>query len=407
MEPFDPLRRDSIKRPAPAAPPAPASPVASPSVSRRPRLLAARVRSVCVKLKDRMVFFRQFATAVRAGVTVAAALNHLSQEASHPHLRDVARAAQRHVEAGGSLAAFMRERPDCFSRVEASLIAVGERSGSLDIVLDRMATELEEENTLGRRLAVATFLNKYIVLPMLLLVPNVPNIIKYGLEALAKAEKAGLRLSEREQQMLILREGFRGYGHDLVAQLIPLAIIVGVLYLAFHLLTRTNVGWRAWEKLQLLVPLFGALRRDRAISRYLSALGLMTRAGVSPATALETCAGISGNAALDEKFQAAASLAREQDISIAQALAHTGLLSGSTLSLIRTGEQSGETDAMLSRTAAYYESDLRNRLALLPKIVGFWGTMLCVFITLFILRAAYLLLYQNVYEGADKFMGVD
>jgi hypothetical protein len=109
----------------------------------------------------------------------------------------------------------MRTRPALFSEAEASLVAAGELGGALDTVLDQIATGLEEEHTLRQRLFLATFIGKYIVLPLLWLVWGSHNIMKYGLDGL---EKAGSGAFQSAQQKIILSTGLKGYFQDLLGQ---------------------------------------------------------------------------------------------------------------------------------------------------------------------------------------------
>lgn len=382
---------------APVTPPGGVAPTKPAVIATTPQT------SVRVPLKARMIFFRQWATCIKAGMSMAAALHHLAQVTSHPELREAARKAQICVEGGGKLSAWMKTRPHVFSGVEATFIYIGEVSGSLDTVIDRLATELENEHTLHRRLFLATFISKYILLPLLLLVPNTPNIMMYGLDELMKHD-AGL--SQGAQQTIILRAGLRGYFHDLLHELVPIVLTITISYVIFRLAMRTAMGRRMRDQLILRIPFTGALWRDLAISRYLTALTLLTRAGVVPATALEACASISGNLLLNEKFQAAAHLARAQNLSIPAALTQTGIFSEMTLGLLRTGDYSGSMAEMLERAAAYYETDVQNRLASTPKVVGILCFSLCALATAIVMARAVALYYNNVFPAVEKFMGV-
>ncbi|MBV9863858.1 MAG: type II secretion system F family protein [Abitibacteriaceae bacterium] len=397
------LKDASVKSPANIPTAAPVMPQGGVALTKLTVVAATPQTPVQVPLKARMIFFRQWATCIKAGMSMAAALHHLTQVTSHPELREAARKAQICVEGGGRLSAWMKTRAHIFSGVEATFLYVGEVSGSLDMVIDRLATELENEHTLHKRLFLATFISKYILLPLLLLVPNTPNIMMHGLDELMKHD-AGL--SQGAQQAIMLRAGLRGYFHDLIRELVPIVLTVTIAYIIFRLAMRTEAGRRMRDQLILLIPFTGALWRDLAISRYLTALTLLTRAGVVPAAALEACAGISGNLLLDEKFAAAAHLARTQNLSIPAALTQTGIFSEMTLSLLRTGNYSGSMVEMLERSAAYYETDVQNRLIATPRVVGILCFILCAVATGIVVGRAFALYVNNVFPAVDKFMGV-
>ncbi|HEX8236327.1 MAG TPA: type II secretion system F family protein [Abditibacteriaceae bacterium] len=307
------------------------------------------------------------------------------------------------VEGGGQFSRWMRTRPALFSEAEASLVAAGELSGSLDIVLDQIATGLEEEHTLRQRMFLATFIGKYIILPLLWLVCGSHNIMKYGLNGL---EKAGAGLSEHAQQKVILSEGLKGYFHDLLLQAVVIGGIFLVFHVAWHFFSRTTTGRHAGDQMQLLVPAVGRLWRDLALRRYFGALSLMTRAGVAPGTAAEACADISGNVVLNEKFRAAARRVRRDDVPVTQALSETGLISPMVLRLLRTGEYSGSSDLMLDQVVRFYDHDVQGRLITLPKIIGLMCLALCAAGTLFVVANFVSHYYNNVFNGVEQFMNM-
>jgi type II secretory pathway component PulF len=295
----------------------------------------------------------------------------------------------------------MRTRPALFSEAEASLVAAGELSGSLDIVLDRIATGLEEEHTLRQRLFLAAFIGKYVLLPLMWLVWGSHNIMKYGLDGL---EKASVGLSERAQQKVILSEGLKGYFQDLLGQAVVIVGALLVFHVAWRFASRTEWGRRLGDQIQLLVPALGRLRRDMALRRYFGALSLMTKAGVPPGAAAEACADISGNVVLDEKFRAATRRVRRDDVAVTQALSETGLISPMVLRVLRTGEYSGSSDTMLDQIVRLYDHDVQGRLVKLPMIVGLACLLLCAVGTVFVVANFVSHYFNNVYNGVEQFM---
>ncbi len=113
---------------------------------------------------------------------------------------------------------------------------VGETGGAIDATLDHIATDLENEVALHRRLFAATFMAKYVLLPMLLLVPGTGNIMLHGLTAWRK--KAAQSLMSASSSQIILSEGLRGFGHELLQRLLPLALVA-------VLLCPWLIAWRA------------------------------------------------------------------------------------------------------------------------------------------------------------------
>jgi type IV pilus assembly protein PilC len=352
-----------------------------------------------------MVFFRQFATSVASGMSLGLALHHLSQVTTEPQLREAAAKAQRCVEGGGQLSRWMRTRPNLFSGAEAALIEAGELGGGLDLVLNRIATDLEEQETLRKRLFLATFIAKFVMLPLLWIVWGSHNIMRYGLQGLAR-EPGGAGLSVNGQQNVILREGLKGYFYDLFWQGVLIFGVILLLHVAWNFAGRTPRGQRIEDSLRLMLPATGRLWRDLALRRYFSAMGLMTRAGVPLGTAAEACADISGNFALDEKLRSAAAEVRRRDIPVTEALSETGLISGPVLRMLRSGEYSGTSDVMIEQVTRYYESDVQSRLISLPKVIGLLCFSVCAVATLFVVTRFFAMYFNNAFEGAELFMNM-
>lgn len=356
---------------------------------------------VSVPRKDRMKFFRQFATCIKAGMSVGAALKHLEAETSNRDLKEAAHKAQICVERGGKLSAWMKTRPHVFSRAESAFILVAEMGGALDAALDRIATDLAEEVNFRRRVFLATFIAKFVIVPLMILVPGTWKFQVYGMNALAKAP-AGL--SPMEQSRIIAREGFRGYLHETWQLLLPLLLCAAFLYLLWRIMILTPIGRRVADQISLWTPATGPLWRDWAISRYLTALGLLSKAGVVPAAALDACRGLAGNVILDEKFDKAADLAREHNLSIPDALSRVGVLSQTALSLIRTGDHAGAMPEMLGQAADYYESDVRSRLTSVPKIVSIVVFALCAVGVAYIFTTSVKFYFDNTFNSVDRYM---
>ncbi|HEY0076151.1 MAG TPA: type II secretion system F family protein [Abditibacteriaceae bacterium] len=359
---------------------------------------------VAVPLKARMVFWRQMATALKGGMTLAATLHHMQAVTSRDDLKEVARKAQICVERGGSFAAWMKTRPQIFSRGEAALVLAGETGGELEAAFARIAQDLEDENTLRRRLFTATFLNKFVVLPLLILVPGSYRIFTHAVEAI---DKQGQGMSQFEQQKLALKSGLSGYIHDLIPRLIMVAIIIAALYALRRWMDISPLG-RGWrDQIAARIPLTGPLWRDLAVFRYLTALGWLTKAGIAPPTALENCAGMANNVVLDEKFARAARLAREQNVPLGTALQKADVFSEVTLNLIKTGEATGSAPMMLGQAAQYYESDLQGRMITVPKTVGLIGLAIAAVAVVIVVGMGMTAYYNSVYDTVGKFMGVD
>ena len=377
----------------------------APSLATKPSApIIGAAPQVTVPLKARMVFWRQMATCLKGGMTLGGTLHHMQSVTSREELKEAARKAQICVERGGSLAAWMKTRPQVFSRGEAALVLAGETGGEIEAAFERIARDLEDEVALRRSLFTATFLNKFVVLPLLILVPGSYKIFTYAVEAI---DKQGQGMSQLEQQKLALQTGLSGYFHDLIPRLIVVAILIVAYYFLRCWMDATSTGRSLRDQIAARIPLTGPLWRDMAIFRYLTALGWLTNAGIAPPAALEHCAGMANNTVLDEKFARAARLARDQNVSLATALKQANVFSEVTLNLIKTGEASGSSPAMLGQAAQYYEADLRQRMTTVPKTIGLMGLAIAAIGVVIIVGMGMTAYYNSIYDTVGKFMGVD
>jgi type IV pilus assembly protein PilC len=374
-----------------AAPPASLLPEARQAAARRPQ--------VTVPLKARMQFFQQLATLIKSGISPAAAFEHLARETSNAQLREAAAKGQICASRGGNLSAWMNTKPTIFSKREATLTLVGEMGGTLDTVFARIAQDLEDDLALKRRLFLATFISKYFLLPLLLLVPGMSNMLVNGYHALPNG---GTGLTPEEAGRRVFHEGLRQYLTQLEHRLIPIVLIGGLGYLAWRVFITTTIGRAVHDHIVLWIPVTGALWRDIAISRYLDSLGMLTRVGLTSAAALEACVGIADNVALDEKFERAAKLARQHTLSIVDALTQVNILSGPVLSLIRTGDQTGSMPEMLNKAAQYYESTVEGRRVAIPRLVGIVVFLIAAIATAIVLGTSARAVFDGMFTVGEN-----
>ena len=358
---------------------------------------------VLAPLKKRAQFFRQFATCIKAGLTIGAALKHLEEETSHRDLKEAARKALICVERGGKLSAWMTTRPSVFSRAEAAMIMAGETSGNLDQSLDYIANELEDELLLKKRMRLATFTTKWITLPSIVLTIGMADIMNYSMDGL---QQAGAGASVVDQQKAAISFALRGYLHDLMLRLPWFALLI-VLYCFMPMLLDLHpTTQRIRDHAILWTPGIGGLRRDQAIGRYLIALSHLTSAGLTPAPALEACAGAAGNIVLDDKFNAVATLARSRNLTVAAALEASGIFKRETLSLLRTGEQAGSMPEMLERSAGYYRAGIQSRLQTVPKVIGILAVLIGGVGTGIVTCIEAKHYFNNIFDDVDRFMNI-
>ncbi|UCH34229.1 MAG: type II secretion system F family protein [Armatimonadota bacterium] len=324
--------------------------------------------------RDLSIFCRQFATMMNAGVSLVRCLAVLEEQTSSLRLREIIRDIQASVEAGETLSRALTKYPGVFTNLFVGLVRAGEVGGVLDETLNRLSTFLEEDQRLKRRIKSAmTYPTLVLVFAVLIVLGLVTFIIPRFMELF---EELGVKELPLPTQILVSCSDFMKSKWYI--------IIIGavLLWTAFSRYIRTRTGKRQWDWVKLRIPVFGKLNHKVAIARFSRTLGTLLVSGVPILQALETVAGAIDNEIISDAVMAARAAIREGE-RIGDPLAKSGLFPPMVVQMISIGEETGSLDAMLSKVADFYESEVEATLqsltaalepvmiVLLGGIVGF------------------------------------
>jgi general secretion pathway protein F len=308
---------------------------------------------------DLAIWTRQLAGLVSASLPLERALTALSDEAEDPRQRNLVAALRAEVNAGSSFAKALGQYPREFSSIYVGVIGAGEHSGNLGLVLERLADDLAEQQTLKSRLigaalypAIVTVVAITIVMFLVAyVVPQVANVFAGTKQALPWLTVVMLGLSAL----------VRSYG---LLVLVSLAL----LWLAgFQLLKNETVRER-FDAAYLNLPLVGKLARGYNAARFASTLAMLAAAGVPILKALQAAAETLNNRAMRADALAALVLVRE-GAPIASALARHKRFPGMLSMFARLGEQTGQLPLMLQRVATQLSADVQRRAMQLATIL--------------------------------------
>jgi type II secretory pathway component PulF len=312
-----------------------------------------------VVIKDLAPFYRQFATLIGAGLPIYQALVALEGNTTNAKLKEVARAGQRQVQAGGKFSDVLAAWPWVFKPVEVELIRAAELGGMLEQVLKQIADYVEHDWEIKRLVSRETMYPK-LVLFVALMILGYPgfmggqmSVVRLVLGGLGNEQGRGYSFG----QYLLETLGFGAL--CLAIFLIPLAI--------FRLALFNVKGVReSYDSLKNAVPGFGTLAKMFAVARFGRTLAALYRGGFGMSHALEISADASGNAVLRAAVRRAIPLA-ERGALVSESLRSSGFFSPMAIDMYRTGEVSGRLDEMLDKMADFYESEgkLKTRQAAL------------------------------------------
>ncbi|MCX7598408.1 MAG: type II secretion system F family protein [Armatimonadetes bacterium] len=324
-----------------------------------------------VKLRDLSMFCRQFATMIGAGVPLVRCLDVLEQQTSSAGLKAIIRDIEHEIEGGATLSRAMQKHPRAFSNLAVGLVRAGEVGGVLDETLDRLATFLEKDLELRRKVKSSMTYPTLVMIfafgiVMFLATFIIPKFIKLFRELGMKDDDFPL-----PTRMLV-------YFSDFVVKKWWLTLIVLIgLALAFNRFKATRTGRRIWDMVKLKAPVFGRLNHELSIARFARTLSTLLASGVPILQALETVAGTVDNDHISDAILQSRASIREGD-TIANPLAGSRMFPPMVVQMITIGEETGQLDAMLAKVADFYEGEVDARLesltaALEPVLIVFLG----------------------------------
>lgn len=321
--------------------------------------LRARLQERKPKSRDFMVFCRQFATMMQAGITVLQILKIQAQQSENALLKERLRDIALDVERGGDLAGALKKHSDVFPQIVISMVEAGEAGGILDAVMERLATHFGNQHDLEEKLRSATM---YPIIVSCLAVVVMAVMVFFVLP-----QFAGI-FEDMGFEMPLLTRGLLAFSAFVIRYwYISIAVVIAAA-LALRRYLSTPRGREQLDRLRLKLPLYGKIYSTMIVARFSRTLSTLLASGVSLIQALELVEKVINNTALAGALIEARRVIR-QGQALAMPLAASGLLPPMLVEMIHIGEESGALDGMLARTAEFYESELTFILDRLSTII--------------------------------------
>jgi type IV pilus assembly protein PilC len=313
-----------------------------------------------IKPKSLQIFARQFATMIESGVSVVAALVTLEEQTDDKYLAEVIADVRSDVEGGVILSRALARHPKVFNRLFVAMVEAGESSGTLDIVLDRVAIQIEKETQIKRKVKgamvypvlVMSFAVLVLMFMLLFIVPVFQNVFKtlHG------------SLPAPTLFIMALSNGLRHWWFVIF----PL-IIAGVFGLMK--LKQTERGRQVWDRMKLRIPMkIGTVVHKIALARFSRTLATLMAAGVDIIRALEITAGTAGNWVVEQSLGTIRTRVHE-GVPISQPLVEDPIFPPMVGQMVRIGEETGELDKMLGKVADFYEDEVDTSIQSLTSII--------------------------------------
>jgi type IV pilus assembly protein PilC len=301
-----------------------------------------------IKLKDLSIFSRLLSTMINAGLPILRSLRIIVKQTENPHLAEVLQDVAKMVEEGYSLSYAMGQHPKVFSTLIVSLIKSGEESGSLDIVLDRIAKDMEREIEIrqnvqaGIRYPIIILSAAFIIvsLVMIFVVPQFQEIFR----------SMNATLPVPTQILIQISWAFKRGAPFMIALVIGFAV-------AARYATNFPVWNRFLDRMRLKIPVFGFLLRRIALSRFARTFAILLKSGVPIIKSLTVVEDTVGNAVIAAAV-AKAKISIKEGERISYPLEETGEFPPMVIDMIAVGEETGALDDMLQKISDFYDREV-------------------------------------------------
>ena len=315
-----------------------------------------------VKAKEILIFCKQFATMLRAGLPVLNTLNMLDEQTKAPNMKKIIVTIRKDLEAGNALSKCFSNHPKIFDTVVVNLIKAGEASGKLDTFLQRIVISLEKKEKIKSQIKSALFypgalLTVAILVTIFMLIKVVPVFV-------TMYEGMGVDVPASTAAIMSASDFMRSASGGGLTLVIFVVSIIGLRYLI-----KTNYKIRkGWHQFTLKIPVFGNLIQKSILAKVSLVLGNLSQAGVDLLESIDIAKSVTNNTVVVEALENV----------------KKGVFSGETLTklfakekifpttfsqLISVGEQTGSLDEMFGAVASYYEEEFDTAVANLATLI--------------------------------------
>jgi type IV pilus assembly protein PilC len=337
-----------------------------------------------VKERDLLVFTRQFATLLRAGVPIIRSLDSLRDQTLNPVLRDIIQQVRNDVMGGMSLADALARHPKVFSPLYVSMVRVAEATGNMGDVLNRIASFIDHEMTIKGRIKGA------LVYPALVLTVALAVLIVLFFFVMPTFKSI---FSEMGAQLPMITRIAMSFTDWLLHWWFAIPLVILAIFLFYYVYRRIPSGRYQIDLLKLKLPLFGQLSQKMALSRFARTFSTLLGAGVPMLRALEIVRDVVGNSV----FAAAVSALRESvrdGYKLSSLMANYGIFPSMVVQMVDTGEESGNLPDMVEQVAIFYDEEVDRSIKALLSLMEPVMIILLACVVGFIAFSIYLPLFK-------------
>lgn len=336
-----------------------------------------------VPLTDLVMFTRQLATMIDAGLAMVQSLQALAEQTQNKVMRDVIKDVCTRVEGGDSFSEALQKHPKAFNRLYVAMVGAGEKGGLLSEILARLATYLENSARLQKKVKSS------------MMYPTVVTVVAIGITVFLLVKV-----------IPVFGDIYSGFGAKLPAPtqfLIDLSNLLKSYFLLFLIggggavygwlyFIKTPVGREFWDARRIKLPIFGGIAHKICLARFTRTLSSLIRSGVPILEVLQIVSQTVGNVVMEKAIKVSSSdIERGESISVA--LGKHPVFPNMIIRMISAGEQTGKIDNMLERISDFLDEEIEVTLdgltsliepiliVVLGVVIG--GMVICMFLPIF------------------------
>jgi type IV pilus assembly protein PilC len=336
-----------------------------------------------VALMDLVLFTRQLATMIDAGLAMVQSLQGLAEQTTSKVMRDIIKDVCARVESGDSFSDALQKHPRAFNRLYVCMVAAGEKGGLLAEILARLATYLE--NTARLRKKVKSAMMYPCVVTVVAILITIFLLVKVVPVFGEIFSSFGAKLPGPTLFLIQLSNIVKGY-------LLLIILGGGGLVYGWFYFIKTKTGRKFWDTQRIRLPIFGAIAHKICLARFTRTLASLVRSGVPILEVLQIVSQTVGNVVMENSIKAAA-IDIESGESISTALGKHPVFPSMIIRMVTAGEQTGKLDNMLERIADFLDEEIETTLSGLtaliePILIVFLGVVvggmvICMFLPIF------------------------
>lgn len=311
-----------------------------------------------VPLRDKVIFFRQLATMIKAGVTLGNALNILVDQTKNPRLADSIRRVKMAVDGGFSLSGALRTRGE-FNTLMVSIVSAGEEGGKLDESLDRLATFLERQDELRRKIVSAVTYPAVVILFAVFILYILVTVVMPRFSQVFRG--LNVPLPTLTIQVFNFSEWMAEFWYIPLLAILLFGVVVSML-------AKNKDTKPAMDAMKLKLPLVGDIFFKSAMARSNRTLASLVDSGVPILKSLEMTSEVTDNAVIGKAYTSLRDAARK-GASLGDTAKNISVFPVMIAHMMKVGEETGQLETMLDKVAGWFEMELDEKIKRLTSIL--------------------------------------